>query len=66
MHMEEYKANGWICNSWLQEVAGGGLHVNKGIGDLSLASGFVYSKGDVGGGGGPMFRKACKNAGHNT
>lgn len=41
MHMEEYKANGWICNGWLQEVAGGGLHVNKGIGDLSLASDLV-------------------------
>lgn len=34
MHMEEYKANDWICNGWLQEVAGGGLRVNKGIGDL--------------------------------
>lgn len=41
MHMEEYKPNGWICNGWLQEVAGGGLHVNKGIGDLSLASDLV-------------------------
>lgn len=45
MHMEEYKANGWICNGWLQEVAGGGLHVNKGIGDLSLASGFFFFGG---------------------